>query len=467
MSDSGTVEFGWIDVACIDQDDYAVKMDEIGRQAGIFANAHHVYAWLWTLDHDLLVPSVLNIMTDWKRLPFPYVENVSTEFLPIFADVEASLHAVLRDPWFSSLWTLQEGILRQDAVIMSADGRTIFRDLTADEAGRPESRNLEIRDIASASNSIYTALRPPLSGDVLSPSLDENVQARVKAVVDRILRTGYGLSLPYGNSNPNVQFSAARYRTASYEVDRIYGIVALYGIHVGASVPGADPLHSYTLAELEDEFTAALNMETPLLGQMFVHTQEPEPGRSWRIGSSSRVPLLLLNYGDLQYCEDCAVAISADGTAQIRGRITPLEDVFAYWKFWQPSWSIPDSDYQWSMVSFELDDHVLNREEGVRKAYGSDSFMHFDIVANTSESLLNGEAYPGGLSVIQLGIQVEEDPQFSSLYGLVVQHDSENWASCRRLGVCISWRDWNVVESSLGKTDEPKVRCTVYEGTLR
>lgn len=35
-------EFAWIDVVCIDQENYAVKMDEIGRQVGIFANADHV-----------------------------------------------------------------------------------------------------------------------------------------------------------------------------------------------------------------------------------------------------------------------------------------------------------------------------------------------------------------------------------------------------------------------------------------
>lgn len=41
--------WAWIDVACIDQANYAVKMDEIGQQVGIFANAARVYAWLWRL----------------------------------------------------------------------------------------------------------------------------------------------------------------------------------------------------------------------------------------------------------------------------------------------------------------------------------------------------------------------------------------------------------------------------------
>lgn len=42
-------DFAWIDVVCIDQENYDVKMDEIGKQVGIFANASQVYVWLWSL----------------------------------------------------------------------------------------------------------------------------------------------------------------------------------------------------------------------------------------------------------------------------------------------------------------------------------------------------------------------------------------------------------------------------------
>lgn len=46
---SGTdrdVEFLWLDVACIDQNNGPQKMAEIGRQAAIFQGAHRVFVWL-------------------------------------------------------------------------------------------------------------------------------------------------------------------------------------------------------------------------------------------------------------------------------------------------------------------------------------------------------------------------------------------------------------------------------------
>lgn len=467
MGDSDAVEFAWVDVACIDQENYGAKMEEVGRQAGIFANAYRVYAWLWTLQGELLSSSVLTLMVGARRLPFPYIEReLDEEFVSLFDELETALHSVLSDPWFSSLWTLQEGVLRQDAMILSAEGQPIFRELSEEEAGRPENRNLEIRDIASALQSLYSRLRRPLSGDSLSPSLDNSMRERIDTIAKRMRNTGYGVSLLYGNSNPNVQYSAAKYRTASFELDRVYAIMALYGIKVGTSRPGSDASRTYTFPELEGEFVAELNALFPLLGQMFVHTQEPQTGQSWRITQNSRVPTLLSGYNRLSCFKDCTISVGIEGTARISGRITPLEDVFAYWKFWQPFFQIPDYDYHWSMVSFELDDHVLSTEEGAGKVQGADSFMHFDMVGHTFQYLLAGTAGPGSLSVLQLGFDTLEgsDSQNSSLYCLLVQHDVSDWFSCRRLGICVSWRNWN--SDSAGIAGQPKMRIDSYTGKL-
>ena len=42
----------WVDVACIDQENIDVKMDEIGKQADIFTQVSQVYAWLSSQDVD-------------------------------------------------------------------------------------------------------------------------------------------------------------------------------------------------------------------------------------------------------------------------------------------------------------------------------------------------------------------------------------------------------------------------------
>ena len=48
----GRIEFLWLDVACIDQNNGPQKMAEIGRQAVIFQGAQRVYIWLTKLHRD-------------------------------------------------------------------------------------------------------------------------------------------------------------------------------------------------------------------------------------------------------------------------------------------------------------------------------------------------------------------------------------------------------------------------------
>jgi len=53
MGEDG-VEWGWIDIACIDQENIEIRMREIGRQASIFRNAHNVFVWLSHSKPDVL-----------------------------------------------------------------------------------------------------------------------------------------------------------------------------------------------------------------------------------------------------------------------------------------------------------------------------------------------------------------------------------------------------------------------------
>lgn len=46
MCAAGELDFVWVDVACIDQENRAIKKSEVGRQAAIFQQADHVFVWL-------------------------------------------------------------------------------------------------------------------------------------------------------------------------------------------------------------------------------------------------------------------------------------------------------------------------------------------------------------------------------------------------------------------------------------
>lgn len=123
--------FVWVDVACIDQENYADKMAEIGRQAGIFANAEDAFVWLWTVSTPALSRSLGEMTRFWPRqcrLTSPDAPPVSetreshthNEAI-MMPRLRESVDTILDDPWFSSLWTLQEQGLRLDATLISGE----------------------------------------------------------------------------------------------------------------------------------------------------------------------------------------------------------------------------------------------------------------------------------------------------------------------------------------------------------
>lgn len=52
------IEWAWIDVACINQQDEALKRDEVGRQADIFSRALTAFIWLSRVPMDRLKGSL-------------------------------------------------------------------------------------------------------------------------------------------------------------------------------------------------------------------------------------------------------------------------------------------------------------------------------------------------------------------------------------------------------------------------
>lgn len=219
-------------------------------------------------------------------------------------------------------------MLREDAWILGRDGSLVTSIepnvcWSQPETGEP----YEIRKVIHRLVAIYIQLAtyPERYGSSSIIGLRD-------AVKDRIQRSGYSEGIA---ENPNVQFAAAWFRKTSYQLDRIYGIMALYDVQVGAAVPGGiNKAKTYTLEGLSDEFATAVNAKSPLLGQMFVHTAIPQR-QTWQITKHSRVPLRTMSGYTNRHvpCPDCSITGLPGGrTAQIGGWLTPLQDLFSYWK---------------------------------------------------------------------------------------------------------------------------------------
>ncbi|KAK1675984.1 hypothetical protein BDP55DRAFT_631681 [Colletotrichum godetiae] len=137
------VGWAWVDVACIDQEDEIMNAEEVGHQIAIFDKAVKVHVWLCEVTHESLTKAFRDMKNSGLAgLTFNTFSEVKSPVTPLFTTwedvhhdeirmavvrktidrVNSGLQHVLKDPWFSSLWTLQEAVLRKDALILSAEG---------------------------------------------------------------------------------------------------------------------------------------------------------------------------------------------------------------------------------------------------------------------------------------------------------------------------------------------------------
>ncbi|KIW65018.1 hypothetical protein PV04_07308 [Phialophora macrospora] len=298
------VDFVWVDIACIHQEDEILKAEDVGDQAGIFKNAHKAFIWLNRLARSTLAACIEEIGCDGM---FGLMKLANTGLLAEDTDswtksitegwesVIAALAELFGDQWFSSLWTLQESILRRDAFILSREGAYIYTSLS--------NRPWQYKALAGACQEYYGSLLPfsniptarernyitrlskarTRAQDLLSK--DANIATSLCALIHH-----RGLSFAW-TSNPNVAYCVGQYRATKYPLDRIFGIMQIYGIKV--SLPKTSEDETAQLRDLEDEFGRELVKMSPLLSQMFVHAEASKPRRSWLITQKCSVPPVL------------------------------------------------------------------------------------------------------------------------------------------------------------------------------
>lgn len=269
---STSVEFLWLDVACIDQSFSSPESAaEIGRQADIFRGANHVFAWLASFTGNELLETLTNI-----SIPSPFYPNAR---LPRpLETTQESLERLCADPWFSSLWTLQEAFLRQDAAFLSRDGELPGNRLPPSEEKLYFAVDLATligtcRDMVWFINQEYwdaptaTTLR---------------ISERHQEMIERIGVSGFD------THNPLTAFIASGHRITSREPDRVYGIQQIFGFRLGSSEIGASGC-TFTREELEAQFGREILARYPVMSQLFVSQKPIEFGNGWRISPGSKI----------------------------------------------------------------------------------------------------------------------------------------------------------------------------------
>lgn len=234
--------FVWVDVGCIPQlqepgsplhEEY---IDEIGHQAGIFKRAQKAYIWLHHVE-----TSVLQAAQD---------QFLRNDF--------RGAGAIMTDPWFTSLWTLQEAYLRTDAELLSVHGKTVP---AQSEPWRP----FQLRDLISL---FYQLLHNP---------------RRQTFFMDY---RNCGLEF-LQSKNPLTLLGISRHRTARRPPDYVLGIMQIFGFHFTADpIHEQDPDRRQKLLEqqklLEREMCIEINKKSPVIAHAFTRIiQAPDSFPTW------------------------------------------------------------------------------------------------------------------------------------------------------------------------------------------
>lgn len=443
-------DWAWVDVACIDQENVPIKMDEVGRQASIFKNAWKAFAWLSHTPEEALdnVIAVVEragpVLLDIRYTPGPLNTSATGCILQSVEDVREVVEAVLGDPWFSSLWTLQELFLRDDALIMGQNGNIVLPRVPVLE----EDPYLMLSDLRYELQVVMDEMLPLQQPERLchDHTTTPTIQQLAKELTSLIQRRGFGSDGQFTPDNPKVQYSAAKFRQTVHPEDRVYAICQIYNIRVGQSLRPNEPPQE--LESLVEEFGLAINARSPVLGQLFVHTALPQIGRSWCITQESEVPYLDQTLqSDMQVSS--TISKTADGSIMATGLWCAFEDLqLAHWLVG-------------SFASFyiNLDGHVqqvLNPNEQLLNPLSATDSCEFmcalneHYVSDSVRMLLLGHSE--GVVGSDLGA-LEQKLTARQYYGILIRKfdpssGSDSTGSYQRLGVC----HWKTLKLSLGQS---------------
>ncbi|RBR25339.1 uncharacterized protein FIESC28_01776 [Fusarium coffeatum] len=233
------VKFVWLDVACIDQEDEDIKHAEVSRQFTIFNGAQRCAIWLASTSPIFAKIGICDFLS--MRSPFTSVymnmtspgtdgDDIAKHMMIGYSEMLlASTTTMIEDPWFTSLWTLQETFISRDQSVFLCNNGEIVKDHRGEVIG--------MVDLMETSYSIFNYL----SSQLHLMEGYQDVHALIKDTISHIERLGFRQCFVFQEMGA---YFAARHRKASRSKDRIYGIMQIFDIKSGLSFMfSPSPLH--------------------------------------------------------------------------------------------------------------------------------------------------------------------------------------------------------------------------------
>ncbi|KAI9370113.1 hypothetical protein BJX61DRAFT_544921 [Aspergillus egyptiacus] len=350
------VDFIWLDVACINQTPGSVEnAGEVGRQAKIFKGAGDVFIWLYSFDCE----SFLKVSEEMTAAMM-----MSTDDPNRYPRLIAVFETFEKDPWFSSLWTLQEAFLSPQAIFLWRDGFTErFLQLARLEGPVVSYQPFTLKLWVDAWR-FFGAEQPEHKESAILASKIWNL-GFMDAVLDAdedMLTGGGDAQYPRGvMGNPFGLLVASKHRTTTYEEDRIYAIMQVFDLKLGKSAEGAAD-RSFSFEELNEQLAAALLEKYPLISQLIKQDKDCKERRAWML-----TPSVSLTQTTYDAWDHLALGGRADIVASLRaeryagylrasfsGPVTSLE---AWWRSVSTQQSFCSGRYK-IMLDTRWQDHL-------------------------------------------------------------------------------------------------------------
>jgi hypothetical protein len=344
------VDWLWLDIACIDQNDNGLKMQELGKQAAIFRGATRVYIWLCSLSELSLERSIRSIRTHGLDVEAKVLELFLGHRRPAKVPNEAelleelgSVQNLFADPWFSGVWTLQEMFLTL----------TWAYELHGFFLARGGSKSTATLGWLSQNtgDGLYSFLSDLLHSDHVS----DVQKTMLEKTMDSIDRSGPFGKFYSATPNPYRLLGHVGDRWARHEEDRVYGIMQVFDVKVGQAV---HPDGQFTKDALMVQFAATLNERNSALAQSFVFSTIKPRGTYWAIREDIQIPSIITNF------VEPVTAEAKISVANVHAQSTPL--TWATIKCKACSWRT--LSHRWEQLN------RLSRLERLRKGQGWEPF---------------------------------------------------------------------------------------------
>ena len=276
------------------------------------------------------------------------------------SEARTALDELFLDPWFTSLWTLQEAFLCPQAYLLPREAA---------------SSDFTLADLCEWSNILQKACSNwDITGQTywekMETTSSEELRLRRKYLVEVETMITHRSLTALASRNPIALYGAACYRKTRDDMDRVYAIEQVFDLRLGKSAPGA-PHRTVHPLSLQNELGASILEKYPVLSQLHVFTEPVELGRGWRISGSSRIPNLSLktNLAAIQYTPTCRLRTEKAGGMQwgfFDGVICPFEEMRKAWALVSSPLARSGTDRQLSVQQIALDVFLSHKKPEYR-----------------------------------------------------------------------------------------------------